>query len=128
MSFKKSFKNFISNFWGKIKANVDTEHGWFPFLNSQLKWAIGFLIRTMTLVFTLILIIMTLKHFKVVSSLRSIVVQDALNIKDEGSEVVSYPDINYTGDLKSIDDVIEMLESKKKEKNKDEKNNKKGAN
>lgn len=121
MSFKEKFSAFIA----RITSIIDTKDGWFPFINNQLKWAVGFLIKTMTLLLTLYLVILLVKGLQMASLLRSVVVKDALGIVPQGSTVTSSPDINYTGDLRSIDGVVKMLESKKKGTQKDEKANKK---
>jgi hypothetical protein len=121
MSFKEKFSAFIE----KITPTINTKDGWFPFINNQLKWAVGFLIKTITLLLTLYLVILLVKGLQIASLLRSVVVKDALGIVPQGSTVTSSPDINYTGDLKSIDGVVKMLESKKKGTQKDEKANKK---
>ena len=122
-----AFKDKLTAFWNTIKPTIDTKDGWFPFVNNQLKWAVGFLIKTITLLLTLYLVILLVKGLQMASLLRSVVVKDALGIVPQGSTVTSSPDINYTGDLKSIDGVVKMLESKKKGAQKDEKANKKVA-
>lgn len=107
-------KGFISTIWNKFKSGIDLQNGWLPFINSQLKWSFAFSLR----IATVILVILAIKYFGVVKAMRGLVLYDALGIKPQSSEVISAPDINYDSDLVSIDDIINMLESKTSKKEK----------
>jgi len=116
-----AFKNFVSSIWTKFKSSINTTDGWFPFINTQLKWATGFFIRIVTLFMTFCVVVFLAKEFQIATLLRSVVVKDALGIVQQDANVTSSPEINYTGDMRSIDGVVKMLESKKKGTQKDEK-------
>jgi len=112
----KTFFQKIIEFLKKIMPKIDTAAGWLPFTNSQLKWSFGITLRVVVIIICLFLTLVLVKQFDIAKRARDVFVHDLWGIIDKGSTVISSPDINYNDDLKSIDDVIKMMESKKKGK------------
>lgn len=104
----------IKDLFSKIKPNFDFDKGWIPFLNVQAKWATAFFVRTLAIIISIALVLTILKKIEVVGTIRSLIVHDIMGIVSQGTDVVSSPDINYSKDLKSLDEIIKILESKKK--------------
>jgi len=118
-SITESANNVVISAWNKFKSSINLTDGWIPFINAQLKWVAALVIR----IGGIVLILLLIKFLGVAKSIRGLIIYDALGIRDRGSDVISTPNINYTSDIKNIDDVIKILESKKGQG--DEKNEKK---
>lgn len=100
----------------KLKSKLDLDKGWLPFINQQLKWGLAFFIRIATVVITILFVLFLIKWSGIVTDIRSLLYKK-LEITPKNSNVISSPDINYDKDLRSLGDIIDMLESKRKGNN-----------
>lgn len=99
------------------KFRFDLTAGWLPFLNTQLKWAVGFFIRTLAMIGTIIVVLLVVHWTGVLEKVKVMVVSKQVTVKDKGTVTVSVPLIDYTDDLKNIDSIIDMLNKNKENQN-----------
>ena len=107
----------LKQFLGKLQSNFDFEKGWLPFLNLQVKWAIAFFARVAAVLISIALVLVILKKLEVAGTIRSLVMHDIMGIVPKSTKVISAPKISYTEDLRSLDEIIKMLEKKNEIKN-----------
>ena len=99
----------IKSVWDRFQLGIDLNQGWAPFINSQLKWSVSWIIRVSAVALSVVVVVLIVKY----SGVKNMVLQDVMEIKPKSSNVISSPNINYDKDLKSIDSVLKMMESKK---------------
>ena len=95
------------------KFKFDLTAGWFPFINTQLKWAVGFFIRIFVIIVTIVIIILVIHKTGALKELKIAFSGAPMDIKDKGATIKSSPNIDHGADIKNLDGVIQMLEKKK---------------
>jgi hypothetical protein len=110
-----SVKDVLTNFFKSIGSKFDLENGWLPFINSNIKWSVSLCGRVIAGAMTLFVLVQIVKCTGVLKDLKSVVNQDILGITPKGTTVISYPNINYEKDIKTIEDLLKILKQKKAE-------------